>query len=291
MTTWIDQIEYPFEHRYIETELGKIHYIDEGKGPVIVFVHGNPTWSFVYRDMIKGLKSSYRCVALDLLGFGLSDKPKDCDYRPKTHGKLLQTFIETLDLQDITLVMQDWGGPIGFSYAGTHAANIKKIMLMNTWCWSVKGDMHYEAFSRIMGGRIGQWLIRTFNIFVTQIMPKATQDKTSLTAPILNHYVQPIPTTESRIACAKFPHSIIAESQWLDQVWTTIQSLREVPTLICWGMKDIAFREKELNRWRDLFASAEIHCFQDAGHYVQQEKAKEIIPIMQHFMTKTPKTS
>ena len=284
MTDWIDEAEYPFDHLYSETSFGKIHYIDEGQGPLLVFIHGNPTWSFVYRDIIKSLRSDYRCIALDLLGFGLSDKPLDCDYTPQTHAKVFESFVNTLGLKDITLVLQDWGGPIGMSYAVNFPDNINKLVIMNTWCWSVKGDFHYEAFSRMMGGSLGQWLIRRFNIFVRLVMPKATQDKCSLTQSILNHYLHPLPTPDTRLACAQFPRSIIEESVWLDQIWNKMNSLKNIHTLICWGMKDIAFREKELDRWDRFFTTTDVHRFDDSGHYVQQEKSSEIIPLIREFM-------
>jgi haloalkane dehalogenase len=110
---WLDRGEYPFRSRYVKTQYGDIHYVDEGAGKVVLFVHGNPTWSFMYRHLIQGLSEHYRCVAPDHIGFGLSDKPRDAAYLPQFHAENLTAFIETLGLKDITLVIHDWGGPIG----------------------------------------------------------------------------------------------------------------------------------------------------------------------------------
>lgn len=119
-TDWIDRNEYPFASHYFQTSAGKLHYVDEGEGPPIVMLHGNPTWSFLYRNLIKQLSSRYRCIAPDYLGFGLSDKPFDWNYRPEEHAKNLAALIEHLGLKEVTLVVNDWGGPIGMHYAVTH---------------------------------------------------------------------------------------------------------------------------------------------------------------------------
>lgn len=120
---WIDREEYPFKSNFLQLEMGKMHYIDEGRGPPIVMVHGNPTWSFLYRHLVKGLSKKYRCIAIDHIGFGLSDKPMEWSYLPEEHAKNLNVLIEKLDLKDITLIVQDWGGPIGLSYAISKHAN------------------------------------------------------------------------------------------------------------------------------------------------------------------------
>ncbi|MEW6602891.1 MAG: alpha/beta fold hydrolase, partial [Nitrospirota bacterium] len=122
--SWIDRKEYPFKSHSLELEMGRMHYVDEGTGEPLVMVHGNPTWSFVYRHLINGLSKDYRCIAMDHIGFGLSDKPQNWSYYPEDHAKNFDIFIERLDLHNITLVVQDWGGPIGLSYAVNHPENV-----------------------------------------------------------------------------------------------------------------------------------------------------------------------
>jgi haloalkane dehalogenase len=123
---WVDRNEYPFRSHYLSTEHGDLHYVDEGSGEVILFVHGNPTWSFMYRHLIKGLSAGFRCVAPDHIGFGLSDKPFDVSYLPQFHAENLERFIDRRGLKDITLVIHDWGGAIGMSYALNHPENVKR---------------------------------------------------------------------------------------------------------------------------------------------------------------------
>ncbi len=130
--TWLDRNEYPFAPNWLDLEAGRLHYVDEGKGDPIVMIHGQPTWSFMYRKLVQDLCGDYRCVAPDLIGFGLSDKPSDWSYRVEAHGENLRRLIEQLGLKRITLVVHDWGGPIGMSYAVDHPDNIERIVFLNT---------------------------------------------------------------------------------------------------------------------------------------------------------------
>ncbi len=283
---WLDKAEYPFVSHYMELATGKIHYVDEGNGQPIVMIHGNPTWSFLYRNFIKELSHSYRCIAVDHLGFGLSDKPIDWSYTPAEHAKNLSTFIKNLQLKDAILVVQDWGGPIGLSYALEHAETIKGLVVMNTWMWSVKGDPHYERFSAFMGGGIGRFLIRKFNFFARVVMKQATADKSVFTPQIHNHYLSPLQSESDRKGCWRFPREIIQSDRWLNSLWEQRERIQNIPTLVLWGMKDIAFREKELKRWVGLFANCEVHEYMDAGHYIQEEKHTEAIPAIKAFLEK-----
>ena len=158
-SNWINRTLYPFESRFLFLESGRMHYVDEGNGAPLVMVHGNPTWSFAYRKLIRGLSSRFRCIAMDHLGFGLSDKPGGWSYRPADHAGNLESLIETLGLKNITLVVQDWGGPIGLSYAVRRPENVRGIIILNSWMWPVRGVLHYELFSRFMGGALGKLLI------------------------------------------------------------------------------------------------------------------------------------
>jgi haloalkane dehalogenase len=284
-TDWIDRNEYPFKSNYLQLPMGKMHYVDEGQGPAIVMVHGNPAWSFVYRHLIKGLSGKYRCVAPDLIGFGLSDKPYDWSYLPKDHAANFNTLVETLGLKDITLVVQDWGGPIGLSYAVNKPENVKNLVIMNTWMWSVKGDPHYEKFSNFAGGPLGRFLIRYFNFFAKNVMKMATADYSKL-KPVHAQYTKALPTTRDRKGSWVFPRQIIWSSEWLDSLWQQSPKIKDKPALMLWGMKDIAFREIELNKWIGLFSNKTVYKFENVGHFVQEEKGAELVPLVEEFMAK-----
>ncbi len=283
---WIDKKEYPFKSHSLELEMGKMHYVDEGTGEPVVMVHGNPTWSFIYRHLIKGLSKNFRCIAMDHIGFGLSDKPESWSYYPEDHAKNLKALIGKLNLKDITLVVQDWGGPIGLSYAVSKPENVKRLIILNTWMWSVKGDPHYEKFSKFMGGRIGRFLIRRFNFFVRAVMKKAMGNPSKLTATIHQHYLKALERPEERKGCWTFPKRIIDSSDWLDSLWSQRDKIKNKPALIMWGMKDIAFREQELNRWVSLFFDSKVIKYADAGHFVQEEEGDKMCPVIEEFMEK-----
>lgn len=281
---WIDRKEYPFKSHFLELEMGKMHYVDEGSGEPIVMVHGNPTWSFLYRHLIKGLSKDYRCIAVDLIGFGLSDKPLNWSYYPEDHAKNLKLLIEKLNLKDITLVVQDWGGPIGLSYAVSSPENVKRIIIMNTWMWSTKGDLHFERFSKVMGGPVGRFLIKRFNFFVRVFMKKAMGNPSRLPAAVHQHYFKALEKREERKGCWTFPKRIIDSGDWLDFLWSQGDKIKDKPALILWGMKDIAFREQELNRWISLLLNSKVIRYAAAGHFVQEEKGEELCPVIKEFM-------
>ncbi|MES0489746.1 MAG: alpha/beta fold hydrolase [Leptospirales bacterium] len=275
---------YPFESNYFETEFGKIHYVDEGKGQPIVMVHGNPTWSFLYRHFINGLSDKYRCIAIDHLGFGLSDKPNDFDYLPSSHAANLEKLITHLKLKNIVFVVQDWGGPIGLSYALNFPKNVNKLVIMNTFLWSVRGDKHYEFFSSFVGGSFVRFLILRFNFFANVIMKAAYGNKKLLTKEIHRHYKFPLANSVDRMASGVFPREIIGSSDWLAALWEKRENIKDKPALILWGMKDIAFREKELDTWQSLFTNSKTTQFPDAGHYLQEESYEAILIEMGKFL-------
>ena len=285
-TNLIDREEYPFESHYFQVPAGNLHYVDEGSGPPIVMIHGNPTWSFLYRKLIKRLRPEYRCIAMDHLGFGLSDKPEDWSYLPRDHATNLTALIEGLGLKNITLVVQDWGGPIGLSYAVAHPENIARIVIMNTWAWPVNRDPYYIAFSGFMGGPIGRMLIRRYNFFAKSIMRQAFGDKHKLSAAAHEHYLLALATPEDRTGCFVFPKQIIKSTPWLAQIWENISVLNKIPKLIVWGMKDIAFREKELKRWERAFPDARTIRLDSVGHFVQEESPDELADAVVAFLEK-----
>ena len=279
MTTpsWLDIKEYPFEPHFFKTPAGNMHFVDEGTGEPIVFVHGNPAWSFVFRRLIKEFSRTNRCIAPDLIGFGLSDKPAGWSYLPEEQAKNLERFLESLPLEHITLVVGDWGGPIGLSYALNHPEKITNIVITNTWLWSVRSDWYFQAFSRFMGGPVGRWLIRNRNFFADTIVRSSFGDKNRLTQEIHAQYLMPLSTPDERKGSWVFPGQIIGSSDWLQSLWNKREVLLRKNILIAWGMKDIAFREKELKTWMNAFPHAKVIRFEDAGHFVAEENPDELI--------------
>lgn len=284
---WLDRSEYPFGSHYLNVGAGRLHYLDEGGGSPVVMVHGNPTWSFLYRHLIQQLRPQYRCIAPDHLGFGLSDKPGAWTYLSQDHAQNLTTLIEALGLRGITLVVQDWGGPLGLAYALENPENIEGIVIMNSWGWPVNRDPYYLSFSLLMGSPLGQFLIHRYNFFARVLMPKMFGDPTNLTEHIHQHYLQPLADPEDRQGCAVFPKQILGSTAWLQNLWDQRDRLRAKPKLIVWGMKDIAFRQQELRRWQRAFPEAQVVRLDAVGHFVQEEAPVALGAALEQFLAKT----
>jgi haloalkane dehalogenase len=283
-TDWVDHEAYPFESRCVPLPQGAVHYVDEGPGagggkdsdtPTLVFLHGNPTWSFLYRHLIRGLGDEYRCVAMDHLGFGLSEHPEGFSYLPSDHADVFEVFVEELGLEDVVLVVQDWGGPIGLSYAADHPGNVAGLVVMNTWAWPVDEDWWYRTFSWGAGGPLGRVLCERFNAFVEVVMPAAYGDRSKLTPAIHEQYRHPLPPGR-REGTWVFPRAIIEETPWLEGLWDRLEALEDHPALLLWGLEDPAFGD-QLPVWETFFRDAKTLTFPDAGHYLQEEAGEELM--------------
>jgi haloalkane dehalogenase len=278
---WLDKEMYPFKSNYFDLDGVKMHYVDEGSGDPIIFLHGNPGWSFEYREIIKSLSSTNRCIAPDYIGFGLSDKPEYFSYLPEDHAKNLNRLLESLDLQNVTLVVNDWGGPIGLSYALANPERIKKLVILNTWLWPVENEKHYQKFSSFMGGFLGRFLVKNFNFFAKSFLKKVYGDPDKLTPEIHRHYYMPFKERKHRKPTYIFPREIIGSTDYLTRLWEQKDKIADIETVFIWGMKDIAFREKELNYWLDNMNNTRVIKLDSVGHFPQEEAPGVIIEELQ----------
>ena len=285
---WVSDDLYPFESKYFATPSGyRMHFVDEGNGDPIVFVHGNPAWSFEFRHLIAALRSGFRCVAPDHIGSGLSSRSgRREDNHPESHAARFAALLDHLDLRDLTLFMTDWGGPIGLDFARRHSDRVRRLAIANTWCWPVGDDFHFRAFSFLMASRPGQYLIKRHNIFVNTVMPKAVGERRVLTPEIMAHYRQAQPSPEARAANAALPGYIVGASPWLDSIWRERAAFADKPALIFWGHRDIAFRKKELDRWKTALSSIELHEFENCGHFLAEEAPERLVTALRSFMQK-----
>jgi haloalkane dehalogenase len=243
----------------------------------VVFVHGNPTWSFQFRNVVKRLGDERRSIAPDHLGFGLSDKPRGYSYLPVDQARNFAAFMDSLDLHDATLVVGDWGGPIGLSWALDHPDRVAALVITNTWLWSVRDDWYYRAFSGFMGGPVGRQLILRRNFFAGTFLPRTYADRSRLTPEIHRQYTEPLAADpQDRLGSAVFPREIVGSSDWLASLWRRRSALQGADVLLAWGMKDVAFREKELATWQAAFPSARSVRYEDCGHFVAEEKPAEL---------------
>ena len=287
---WVSDDMYPFESRFFTTPSGHhMHFVDEGKGEPVVFVHGNPSWSFEFRRLIEGLRSEFRCVAPDHVGFGLSSRSnRREDLHPESHAKRFAALLDHLDLREITLFMTDWGGPIGLDFARRHPERIKRIAITNTWCWPVGDDFHFKSFSYLMSSWLGQYLIKRHNFFVNAVMPKAIGKRNILTPEIMAHYRAAQPSPDMRAANAALPGYIVGAGDWLEAIWHERAAFVDKPAFIAWGHKDIAFRKKELERWKSSLSDFELHEFEDCGHFLAEEAPEQLVAALRAFMNSNP---
>ncbi len=271
---WLDPSLYPFEHRWLDVEGSRVHYVDEGEGPVLLMLHGNPTWSFVYRDVIRGLRDRFRCIAVDYPGFGLSHARPGYGFTPREHADTLERLLLALDLTDVTLFAHDWGGPIGLDVAIRRRERFGALVLGNTWAWRLNGDLRAQFFSRWMGGLPGRFAIRRLNAFVEVILPLLQKRRPPHR--VMQAYRGPFPTPDSREPTWVLPRELLGSRALLAEVESGLVLLRDLPVLFLWGARDLAFTLAYLRRLEEHFPNHHSVLLDHAWHYIQEDEPERI---------------
>lgn len=273
---------FPFRSRHAVVGKATLHYVDEGTGPVLLMLHGNPAWSYLYRDLILAQRDTCRCIAVDLAGFGLSEPPPGFSFLPRDHAALVAGLIEQLDLRDATLLAHDWGGPIGLAAARATGARIRRLCLGNTWAWPVNGDFHFEWFSRLLGGPLGRFLARRYAVFVNGVMPSSMRRR-KLTAEEMAAFRAPFRDPASRRPMHVFPAAITGSRAFLREVEDYVRGFTG-PVRFIWPQNDIAFREKELAHWLQLLPQADVVRVPRCGHFLWLDAPEECAAGVRDFM-------
>jgi pimeloyl-ACP methyl ester carboxylesterase len=285
---------YDFAPRWVEVPEGHLHYVDEGSGPVLLMVHGNPTWSFLYRHLVHGLRDRFRCVAVDHLGFGLSDKPPGADFTLPAHVRRLGQLIAKLGLERVTPIVQDWGGPIGLSWAVAHRAQVERLVVMNTFAFPMRlrdAPLRMLAGSLAVGvfraPGIGELLIQGANVFVRRLVPAGLRPH-SRRPGVLAGYRHPFPDWASRAAVLQLPREIPLTP--LHRNWQRLRDLErelrgwDVPTLLVWGERDPVFPPRVAERFAALLPNhGEVVRLPDASHYLQEDAPEPIVAAIRRF--------
>lgn len=281
---WVDANMYPFANKYITVDGQKMHYTDEGQGDVILFVHGTPSWSFEWRHLIKALSPNYRCIAPDHIGFGLSGKPKGYNYTAQQHADNLEAFISALNLKDITLVVHDFGGPIGLNYAVKNPDNIKKLVILNTWMWDSRTMPGFEKSAKILKSPLVPFLYKYLNFSAKYAIPMSFGNKKLLTKSIHAMYTKPFGNVAERMGTLGFVKSLLNEQDWFESLWQQADKICNKPTLFIWGMKDMFLTEKYLEKFENKFSNKKTLKLHDAGHFPQEEGVGEIEEAVKEFL-------
>ncbi|MBN3519722.1 alpha/beta fold hydrolase [Algoriphagus lutimaris] len=283
--SWVDTSLYPFENKYLRLEAGNVHYVDEGKGDIILFVHGTPTWSFLYRDFIKELSKENRCIALDHLGFGLSDKPDSATGTPEWHSDNLSEFIKKLDLQNITLIVHDFGGPIGLAAGIKNSERIKRVVLFNSWFWATDQRKDAEKINKIANSWFGKFMYLNMNFSVKVLLKKGFANKKNLSKEVHQQYINPFPDKNSRIPLLNLAKALVGSSDWYQKQWEQLDLLSDKEWLILWGTEDAFITMDNLEKWQKRLSNSKTKEF-DCGHFVQEEATEASIKEITNFMNK-----
>ena len=272
---------------------GDMHYVDEGSGPPILFVHGTPTNSYEYRHLIAALSKRFRCIAPDHLGFGESSRPQSFAYTPEAHAAVLKEFVERLDLRDLTLVVHDFGGPIALPLAvgngewgvGSDDSRVTRVVILNSWAWPLDDDPQMARGAKFIGGAAGRLLYRYANASLRLIMPSAYGDKKKLTRAIHRRYLDVFRDRDARVLVLHaLARALLGSRAHYQALLDRIERLRDVPVLIVWGMKDSAFQPHQLERWQRLLPTAQVAKIEGAGHWPHEEEPGRVIAAIEGFL-------
>ena len=280
---------YPFASQELRLDGYRYHYLDEGSGPPLLLVHGNPTWSFHWRELIVALRGKYRLIAPDHMGCGLSDKPQRYEYRLAQHIENLTQLVEQLGLRDVTLVAQDWGGAIGLGAALRSSGRFSRFVLFNTGAFRSTHMPWRIAACRVP--LIGTGAVRGLNAFARAAIVMAVEKRERMTRAVKAGILAPYDSWRNRVAIDRFVqdipmHATHPSYNTLLGIEQGLPSLADRPFLFIWGMRDWCFTPHFLERFLDFYPAAEVHRFDDCGHWVVEDAHERIVPIVERFLEK-----
>ena len=290
--------DYPFQGQRIEVRPGVLqHVLDEGPrdGEVVVMLHGNPSWSYYWRHLVLGLRDRYRCIVPDHVGMGLSDKPGDADYTYTLQSRIddLDTVLDRLGITGpVTLAVHDWGGMIGFGWALRAPGRVRRLVITNTAAFPLPAakKMPWQiAFGRDL--KLGELVIRGFNAFSAGASWIGVERR--MPAAVRRAYVAPYDSWANRISTVRFMQDIPlgpADAAWplLEAAGRALPGYADRPVFIGWGLKDFVFDHHFLDGFRAALPRAEVHAFDDAGHYVLEDRHEVLVPRIRAFLDANP---
>lgn len=284
---------FPFKRHYLNRNGQQYHYVNEGTGEPVVMVHGNPSWSFYYRNLVSALSTNYQCIVPDHIGCGLSDKPDDNDYDYTLTSRIddLEALLEHLDInENITLVVHDWGGMIGMGYAARYPDRIKRLVILNTAAFHLPLSKAFPLPLWICRNTfVGTFLVRGFNAF-SSIASIVGVRRKAMSPDVRRAYVSPFNSWRNRISTLRFVQDIPLKPgdrnyQLVSDISDSLTKFSTVPTLICWGLKDFVFDKHFLAQWKQRMPHAQVNEFDDCGHYILEDASDEVIGLITDFMT------
>ena len=283
---------FPFKRNYLDRNGQQYHYINEGEGEPVVMVHGNPSWSFYYRNLVQALSKNHQCIVPDHIGCCLSDKPGDADYEYTLKSRIddLEALLTSLNItENITLVVHDWGGMIGMGYATRYPDRIKRLVILNTGAFHLPKNKPFPLGLWICRNTLlGTILVRGLNAFSSAASYVGVKRK-AMSKDVRAAYVMPFNSWKNRISTLRFVQDIpLYKSdknyQLVSDIDNSLEKFEKIPTIICWGLKDFVFDKHFLAIWKEKMPHAQINEFADCGHYILEDASDEVIPLIKQFM-------
>jgi haloalkane dehalogenase len=285
---------FPFAPHYLDLGNFRMHYVDAGAGDPVVLLHGDPTWGYLYRAFIPRLSERGRCIVPDHMGMGKSGVPDaPYPYRLGHHVANLETLLLSLDLSELTLILHDWGGPVGLGFAGRHPTRIKRLILMNTWAFAAWPGAPLPRLLEIIRSPRGESFVLAKNGYVRPALLGTTAHPDHLIDTVMGAYLAPFPTPESRRALLCWSRDIpfapgdtsYAEMERIEQ---GLSQFSAVPVLLIWGMRDPVLPPTVLHRWQTLYPQAVTREIEEASHFLQEDAPERVLLAIERFLAANP---
>jgi haloalkane dehalogenase len=285
---------FPYTPHYEDVNGFAMHFVDEGIGEPMVLVHGDPTWGYLYRKFIPRLSSHNRCVVPDHMGMGKSRTPQEpYPYRLRHHVANLDALMLGLNLHNLTLVLHDWGGPVGLGFATRHPHRIKRLVLMNTWAFAPWPTGSFPRLLELIRSEKGEKFVLDKNGYLQPALLGTTHHPENLTETVLRAYRAPYPTPESRLALLCWSRDIPVSER--DPSWEEMKRIekglaqfRAIPVLLVWGMRDPVLPPSVLRIWQSIYPQATTHEIDDASHFLQEDAPERVVTCIEEFLTANP---
>ena len=285
---------FPFAPHYYDVNGFAMHFVDEGSGEPILLVHGDPTWGYLYRKFIPILSLRYRCIVPDHMGMGKSGTPQEpYPYRLWHHIANLEALLVGLNLDNLTLVLHDWGGPVGLGFATRHPHRIKRLVLMNTWAFAPWPSGPFPRLLELIRSERGEKFVLEKNGYLEPALLGTTHYQENLTKKVLEAYRAPYPTPTSRLALLCWSRDIPVSEQ--DPSWGEMKQIEQglaqfirTPTLLVWGMRDPVLPPSVLHMWQRIYPQATAYQIDDAGHFLQEDAPERIVTWIEEFLEANP---
>jgi haloalkane dehalogenase len=280
---------YPFQSNYLDVGGVRMHYLDEGPrdAPIVVMLHGNPTWSFFYRALVFAMRDRYRLIVPDHIGCGLSDKPPAYSYTLATHIDNVERLLDLVGAGEVTLALHDWGGAIGMGWASRHTGRARRFVIFNTAAFFFRPTPMRIRICQVP--IVGDFLVRGLNGFARAALRMAVAKPERMTREVRRAYLAPYDNWVDRVAILRFVRDIprhpgVPSHAVLASIEASLPKFVDRPMIIFWGAKDFCFNDRVLAGWIRRFPGARFHRFEDAGHYVIEDAHERITPLLRDFL-------